>query len=181
MTFSIVARDGDFFGVAVASKFLGVGGVVPGVRRGVGAVATQSFARVGYLEELLDALEAGEDPAAALTEATGRDEGRALRQVGVVGLDGAASYTGEDCYDWAGGRTGPDYAIQGNILAGEDGNDYLDGGSNRRLAALASMGRIVSRVCSCVSSCVTSSAACGSVRNASSNSAAPSASPTAMS
>jgi uncharacterized Ntn-hydrolase superfamily protein len=124
MTFSIAVRDGEFFGVAVASKFLAVGSVVPGVRRGVGAVATQSFARVGYLEELLDALEAGQDPAAAMTEATGRDEGRALRQVGVAGVAGAATYTGEDCYDWAGGRTGEEadgcYAVQGNILTGED-------------------------------------------------------------
>jgi len=120
MTFSIAARDGDFFGVAVASKFLAVGSVVPGVRRGVGAVATQSFARVGYLDELLDALESGQSPDDALAEATGRDEGRALRQVGVVGPAGAASYTGEDCYDWAGGVTGDDYAIQGNILTGED-------------------------------------------------------------
>ena len=123
MTFSIAARDGDFFGVAVASKFLAVGSVVPGVRRGVGAVATQSFARVGYLEELLDALESGQDPQAALDEATGRDEGRALRQVGVVGRAGAATYTGDDCYDWAGGRTSGDadsaYAVQGNILTGE--------------------------------------------------------------
>ena len=123
MTFSIAARDGEFFGVAVASKFLGVGGVVPGVRRGVGAVATQSFARVGYLEELLDALEAGTDPAAAMTEATSRDEGRAQRQVGLAGVAGAATYTGDECYDWAGGRTGEEadgcYAVQGNILTGE--------------------------------------------------------------
>ncbi|GAA1929983.1 DUF1028 domain-containing protein [Nocardioides marmoribigeumensis] len=123
MTFSIAVRDGDFFGVAVASKFLAVGSVVPGVRRGVGAVATQSFARVGYLDELLDALEAGQDPQAALDEATARDEGRAQRQVGVVGLAGAATYTGDDCFDWAGGRTGGDgdscYAVQGNILTGE--------------------------------------------------------------
>lgn len=120
MTFSIAARDGEFLGVAVASKFLAVGSVVPGVRRGVGAVATQSFARVAYLDELLDALAAGQSPDDALAEATARDEGRALRQVGVVGLTGAASYTGEDCYDWAGGVTGDDYAIQGNILTGSD-------------------------------------------------------------
>lgn len=124
MTFSIAARDGDFFGVAVASKFLAVGSVVPGVRRGVGAVATQSFARVGYLDELLDALQGGQDAKAALEEATARDEGRALRQVGVAGPAGAATYTGVDCYDWAGGRAGGDasscYAVQGNILTGED-------------------------------------------------------------
>jgi uncharacterized Ntn-hydrolase superfamily protein len=124
MTFSIAARDGEFFGVAVASKFLAVGSVVPGVRRGVGAVATQSFARVGYLEERLDALEAGQDPAAAMAEATGRDEGRAQRQVGLAGVAGPATYTGDDCFDWAGGRTGEEadgcYAVQGNILTGED-------------------------------------------------------------
>lgn len=148
MTFSIAARDGEFLGVAVASKFLAVGSVVPGVRRGVGAVATQSFARVGYVVELLDALEAGQDPRAALDEAVARDEGRALRQVGVVGTGGAASYTGEDCYDWAGGRTGPGYAIQGNILVGEDvvaamERAWLDSAGqpmSRRLVAALSAG-----------------------------------------
>ena len=80
MTFSIAARDGDAWGVAVASKFLAVGSVVPAVRPGVGAVATQSLARVAYLDEVLDALAAGTDVAAALGDAVAADEGRALRR-----------------------------------------------------------------------------------------------------
>jgi len=122
MTFSIAARDGDAWGVAVASKFLAVGSVVPAVRPGVGAVATQSLARVAYLDEVLDALAAGTEVGAGLTEAVAADDGRAQRQVGAVGRTGAATYTGEGCLSWAGGVAVGDertaYAIQGNILTG---------------------------------------------------------------
>ena len=122
MTFSIVARDGEAWGVAVASRFLAVGAVVPRVRRGVGAVATQSHARVAYLDEVLDALAAGTAVTAALDAAVAGDDGRALRQVGAVGPTGAATFTGEGCLAWAGGVAAGDdrtaYAIQGNILTG---------------------------------------------------------------
>ena len=96
MTFSIAARVGDAWGVAVASKFLAVGSVVPAVRPGVGAVATQSLARVAYLDEVLDALSAGTEVGTALSDAVARDEGRAQRQVGAVGPTGAATFTGEE-------------------------------------------------------------------------------------
>ncbi|HEX6917445.1 MAG TPA: DUF1028 domain-containing protein, partial [Phycicoccus sp.] len=108
MTFSIAARDGDAWGVAVASKFLAVGSVVPAVRTGVGAVATQAMARVAYLEELLGALASGAGAAAALDDAVAADTGHAERQVGVVGPDGAATYTGSGCLPWAGGVSGGD-------------------------------------------------------------------------
>ncbi len=124
MTFSIVARQGEAYGVAVASKFLAVGAVVPAARPGVGAVATQSFARVAYLEELLGRLAAGEAADAALAAATALDDGRETRQVGVVGVGSAATFTGSGCNAWAGGVARDDgdtaYAIQGNILTGPD-------------------------------------------------------------
>jgi uncharacterized Ntn-hydrolase superfamily protein len=124
MTFSIVARQGEAYGVAVASKFLAVGAVVPGARLGTGAVATQSYARVAYLGELLARLGAGEDAASALEEATALDEGRQTRQVGVVGVASAATFTGTECNPWAGGVARDDgdtaYAIQGNILTGPE-------------------------------------------------------------
>ncbi|MEW1954534.1 DUF1028 domain-containing protein [Terrabacter sp. NPDC080008] len=124
MTFSIVARQGDAYGVAVASKFLAVGAVVPDARTGVGAVATQSFARFAYREELLGRLAAGEQAEEALAAATALDEGRETRQVGVVGIDSAATFTGAECNPWAGGVAREDgdtaYAIQGNILTGPE-------------------------------------------------------------
>lgn len=124
MTFSIVARQGEAHGIAVASKFLAVGAVVPGARLGVGAVATQSFARVAYLDELLGRMAAGESADDALDAATALDEGRETRQVGVVGLASAATFTGSECNDWAGGVARDDgdtaYAIQGNILTGPE-------------------------------------------------------------
>lgn len=124
MTFSIVARDDDAWGVAVASKFVAVGSIVPQVGPGVGAVATQAMARFAYRQELLDALGTGTSTEQALAEALAADEGRKDRQVGVVGRDGAATFTGADCFAWAGGRSGGDettaYAVQGNILTGPE-------------------------------------------------------------
>jgi uncharacterized Ntn-hydrolase superfamily protein len=124
MTFSIAARSGDAWGVAVASKFVCVGAIVPEVRLGVGAVATQSFARVAYRAELLTALAAGTPVQAALDAAVAADEGRESRQLGAVGPRGAATYTGGECMDWAGGIAQGDaseaYAIQGNILVGRE-------------------------------------------------------------
>jgi len=125
MTFSIVARQGEAFGVAVASKFLAVGAVVPDARTGVGAVATQSFARFAYRDELLARLSAGEGAEEALAAATALDEGRETRQVGVVGAGTAATFTGAECNAWAGGVTGDGYAIQGNILVGPEVVDAM--------------------------------------------------------
>jgi uncharacterized Ntn-hydrolase superfamily protein len=124
MTFSVVARDGEAWGVAVASKFLAVGSIVPAVRVGTGAVASQAMARVAYLDELLGALHDGESAGAALAGALARDEDREHRQVGVVGADGAATFTGGACLPWAGGAKGADgqsaWAVQGNVLAGPE-------------------------------------------------------------
>src|SRR5450756_628441 len=93
MTFSIAAHSGDAWGVAVASKFVCVGAIVPEVRVGVGAVASQAFCRHAYRAEILDALGSGVGVQAALDTAVAGDEGRESRQVGAVGPDGAATYT----------------------------------------------------------------------------------------
>ena len=121
-TYSIVAcdRDAGQWGVAVQSKFLAVGSVVPWAEPQVGAIATQSYANPRYGPDGLALLREGrsaEETIAALTEADGD---RALRQVGVVDGEGrAATFTGDECHDWAGGRTGHCYAAQGNILVSE--------------------------------------------------------------
>ncbi len=122
MTFSIVARsdDGQSWGVAVASKFLAVGSVVPAAVAGVGALATQADANVAFKGEGLAMLDDGATAAVALQRLIEDDPGRDDRQVGIVDLDGnAASHTGSACFDWAGGRTGAGYAVQGNCLVSE--------------------------------------------------------------
>lgn len=126
MTFSIVARsdeaavDAESWGVAVASKFLAVGAVVPAAVAGVGALATQADANVTFKGEGLALLDEGATAEVALQRLIDDDPGRDDRQVGIVDMEGSpASYTGAACFDWAGGRTGPGYAIQGNCLAGE--------------------------------------------------------------
>ena len=130
MTFSIVAQVGDALGVAVASKFIAVGSVVPAARLGVGAVATQAFAKVSYKADVLDLLAAGSSAAEALATVTGADEGRATRQVGIVTPTSQVTFTGEECNEWAGGRQGRDatggYAIQGNILVGPQVVDQME-------------------------------------------------------
>ena len=123
MTFSIVARsaDGERWGVAVASKFLAAGAVVPGVRAPLGAIATQSFANLRYLSDGFALLGEGRTAQEALDALVAADDGRAQRQAGIVDNQGrTATFTGEDCLPWAGGVTGPGYAIQGNILTGPD-------------------------------------------------------------
>jgi len=128
MTFSIVATDGTAAGVAVASKFLAVGAVVPEARLGtdgrlVGAAATQATAKWSYKVDAVRLLGEGHDASFAVDQVTAPDPEREHRQLGVVGVDSQATYTGVRCLDWAGGRAGADaggrYAIQGNILVGE--------------------------------------------------------------
>ena len=121
MTYSIVALDaatGDL-GVAVQSKFLAVGAVVPWARASVGAIATQSFANVAYGPDGLAHLAGGASAGAALDGLVAADALRDQRQAGIVDAHGgAATHTGRHCFAWAGGRTGAGFAAQGNILAG---------------------------------------------------------------
>jgi uncharacterized Ntn-hydrolase superfamily protein len=121
-TFSIVAADPQAgeVGVAVASRFFAVGSVVPWARAGVGAFATQANANTTFGPRGLELLERGVRPQEALDVLLRADGGRDRRQVGVVSADGSsATHTGAGCTAWAGGRHGPGYAVQGNILAGE--------------------------------------------------------------
>ncbi len=123
MTFSIVARsaDGLAHGVAVASKFLAVGAVVPAAEAALGALATQSYANLAYRPQGLALLRTGTAAPDVVAGLTAADPGRDSRQLGVVGRSGdGATFTGADCHGWAGGRTGDGYAIQGNILAGPE-------------------------------------------------------------
>ena len=123
MTFSIVARsdDGGSWGVAVASKYLAVGSAVPAAAAGVGAVASQAWVNVAYKGLALAHLGEGATASAALQRLLDEDDGRDHRQVGIVDVAGrAASHTGGSCLEWAGGVTGEGYAIQGNILTGEE-------------------------------------------------------------
>ena len=121
-TFSIVAADpvAGECGVAVASKFLSVGAVVPWARGGVGAIATQSYANTSYGPIGLDLLAKGLTPQAAVDRLTAADPYSAKRQVGVVDMAGrAATFSGQECFPWFGGLTGDHVAVQGNILVGE--------------------------------------------------------------
>lgn len=122
-TFSIAAVDpttGES-GVAVTTRVPCVGNGVPWVRAGVGAVATQASTRTAYGVELLDLIEQGMTPTEALAHATSSDELLQRRQVGVVSMDGSsAQHTGEGTNPWAGHRSGPNYATQGNLLVGPE-------------------------------------------------------------
>jgi len=118
-TYSIAACDLDAgqWGVATQSKFLAVGSVVPWAEPRVGAIATQAYANPRYGSEGLGLLREGLSAEEVVQRLTAADEGRDQRQLGVVDREGrSASFTGAECLDWAGGRTGPCYAAQGNIL-----------------------------------------------------------------
>jgi uncharacterized Ntn-hydrolase superfamily protein len=118
-TYSIVACDLEAreWGVAVQSKFLAVGAAVPAAEPEVGAIATQAWANLAYRPDGLALLRDGYSADEVVQTLVGADEGRGNRQLGVVDAHGrAATYTGSECLDWAGGKTGPGYAAQGNIL-----------------------------------------------------------------
>jgi uncharacterized Ntn-hydrolase superfamily protein len=122
-TYSIAACDLEAgqWGVATQSKFLAVGSLVPWAEPHVGAVATQAYANPRYGPQGLTLLREGLAAEAVVERLTSADEEREHRQLGVVDRDGrAATYTGSECHDWAGGRTGDGYAAQGNILVSED-------------------------------------------------------------
>ena len=122
-TFSIVAFDpatGEL-GVAVQSKYFGVGSVVPWAKAGVGAVATQALAKIGYGVDGLAFMAAGKSAVDALDELTAADARSAERQVAMIDAHGnTAQFTGGKCFAWAGSRAGKNFVVQGNLLAGED-------------------------------------------------------------
>jgi uncharacterized Ntn-hydrolase superfamily protein len=120
-TFSIVACDLDerAWGVAVASKFPAVGAVVPWARADAGAVATQAYANVSFGPRGLEMMASGQSAGETLSRFLSNDPEREQRQVGLVDAKGlAVTFTGSQCFEWAGGLAGPGYAIQGNLLSG---------------------------------------------------------------
>ena len=160
-TFSIVARDPeqDAVGVAVQSKFVSVGSVVPFVSADAGAIATQSFANVAYGPDGLGLLRGGKSADEVVMELTGADPDFESRQLGVVEApvaarrrtkshnvagqeDSIAAFTGADCFDYAGDIGGDHYTVQGNILENRDTLEAMaktfeetDGGLPERLIA----------------------------------------------
>src|SRR3954471_844912 len=127
-TYSIVACDLEAgqWGVAVQSRFLAVGSVVPWAEPHVGAIATQSYANPRYGPDGLALLREGRTAEETVEALTSADEGRDERQVGIVDAAGrAATFTGKACHEWAGGRTGDCHAAQGNILVSEATVDAL--------------------------------------------------------
>jgi uncharacterized Ntn-hydrolase superfamily protein len=122
-TYSIVACDlaAREWGVAVQSKFIAAGSGVPAAEPEVGALATQALANFRYGPNGLALLRKGLSAEEVVSRLTEADEGRDHRQLGVVDREGrAATFTGSECLDWAGGMTGKGYAAQGNILVSED-------------------------------------------------------------
>ncbi|WLR47214.1 DUF1028 domain-containing protein [Halobacillus litoralis] len=121
-TFSICAHDPETgeWGVAVQSKFLGVGSIVPWAKAGVGAVATQAFGNPQYGPDGLKLLELGLSAEEVIDRLTSDDPQKEDRQVGIVDAKGnGATFTGKECYEWAGGKVGKHYVAQGNILVNE--------------------------------------------------------------
>ncbi|HET6408980.1 MAG TPA: DUF1028 domain-containing protein [Chthoniobacteraceae bacterium] len=122
-TFSIVAYDprtGDL-GVAVESKYLAVGAVVPWARAGIGAVASQALGKLGYGIEGLELMGQGKSSEEALEQLFSADNKRTRRQVAMIDAKGrVAVRTGDECMEWAGHRTGEFFSVQGNLLTGEN-------------------------------------------------------------
>jgi len=121
-TFSIVAYDPvtEELGVGVQSKFLAVGSLVPWVRQGVGAIATQAKTNSGFIEKAFSLLQGGMDPDNVISCLLEEDPHVDIRQIGIVDSQGRSSaYTGSNCIGWAGHKRGENYCCQGNVLLGE--------------------------------------------------------------
>jgi uncharacterized Ntn-hydrolase superfamily protein len=139
-TYSIAACDLEAgqWGVATQSKFLGVGSVVPWAVPGVGGIATQAYANPRYGPDGLELLREGLSAEEAVERLTEADDGRDHRQLGIVDAQGrSASYTGSECMEWAGGRTGEGYAAQGNILVSAETVDAIAESFERSTGPLA--------------------------------------------
>lgn len=123
MTYSIVARDPEtgFFGIAVASRFFAVGGVVPHIRPGVGAVATQAFVNPLYGIKGIGRMAEGQAPADIARELTEADGGRDQRQFHMIDAQGRnVAHTGDKCIDWAGHLVDHNVSVAGNMLTGPE-------------------------------------------------------------
>jgi uncharacterized Ntn-hydrolase superfamily protein len=147
-TYSVAACDLEAgqWGVATQSKFLAVGSVVPWAEPQVGAVATQAYANPRYGPEGLALLRKGLSAEEVVERLTAADDDRAHRQLGVVDAEGrAATYTGAECLDWAGGRTGEGYAVQGNILVSAETVDAMAESMERTAG-----NRLVERLMDCL-------------------------------
>jgi uncharacterized Ntn-hydrolase superfamily protein len=123
MTFSLVAADPETgeVGVAVQSKYFAVGNVVPWAKAGIGAVATQAAGVAAYGPQILKLLEQGREPDEALADTLAEDRDWETRQIGVVTAAGEAiALTGERCQPWAGSIVRDGFAVQGNLLVGEE-------------------------------------------------------------
>jgi uncharacterized Ntn-hydrolase superfamily protein len=143
MTFSIIARDPETsaFGIAVSTAVPCAGAVVPYIKPGVGAIASQSYTNVRLGIDGLKLLELGLSPEAALTSLLAEDEQAALRQCAGIDARGRAfAYSGAECVDWFGSRSGEDYSVQGNMLVGKETIDAM------ALAFEASWGHLSSRL-----------------------------------
>ena len=128
MTFSIIARDPErgHFGVAVSTAVPGVGAVVPHTKAGVGAIATQSFTSIMLGIDGLRLLEIGLSPEAALTSLLEEDPEAERRQVAGIDAQGRTFvYSGDECVDWYGARSGDNYSVQGNMLVGKETIDAM--------------------------------------------------------
>ena len=139
-TFSIVARDDQTgeIGVAVQSKFIAVGSVVPYAQAEVGAIASQAWGNPRYGPVGLDLLARGKTAEEVVRLMTEADQNREHRQLAVIGTEGNASiFTGEKCKDWAGGKTGFNYAVHGNLLAGAEVIDAMSLGFEEANGTLA--------------------------------------------
>ncbi|QPH54525.1 DUF1028 domain-containing protein [Pontivivens ytuae] len=123
MTYSIVALDQPTgqLGVAVASRFFAAGALVPHIRGGKCAVATQAFVNPLWGIEAAERMAQGEAPSDVLADLVSRDRGQAQRQAHMIDASGRiAAHTGADCVDWCGHLAGDGVSVAGNMLAGED-------------------------------------------------------------
>ena len=122
-TYSIVARDAATgeMGVAVQSHWFSVGSIVTWAEAGVGAIATQSFVDPAYGPRGLDLMKSGLSAEQALEALMLVDEGRDVRQVAFIDVQGrVAAHTGASCIEAADHHVGEGYSVQANMMLNDN-------------------------------------------------------------
>ncbi|MGW6270095.1 DUF1028 domain-containing protein [Streptomyces sp. NPDC055060] len=123
MTFSLVVRDGERFGIAVSSSSPAVAARVVHLRPGIGAAASQNVTDPTLGTSLLAALAQHGDARRALTEVTGAARNASTidhRQLTVLGRSGPGfAYSGSGTLGTHASATADGAVAAGNMLAGE--------------------------------------------------------------
>ncbi|WPO97979.1 DUF1028 domain-containing protein [Pseudomonas sp. HR96] len=163
MTFSIVGRCATTgqLGIAISSSSIAVGARCPWLQPGVGAVATQNITLPALGPAVLEQLEAGVAPSAALEKALAGHDFSQFRQLTAIDhLGRTAHFSGSQTLGIHHARSGEQCVGAGNMLAAQGVIDALVEGFEH------SQGQLGDRLLAAMQAAVTAGGEAGPVHSA---------------